>query len=368
MKGNPPTLLTVIGTRPQYVKYAALAPLPRHAFRNVLVDTGQHHDALLSETFRKEYDIRDIEHTLDTGTHVGLPRLASLLSQLNEVIDVHSPDALLCFGDTDSALAAALAAIKHSVPVFHIEAGERSRSFAGTRVHPATIPEESNRVAIDHLASLLLCSTDEAKANCEEEQCRGTLVFSGDIMYDLFLRAHSDEERDHDVLRRYDLEPRSYHFCTVHRPINTDSPVRLRSLLATLSTLDLPVILALHPRTADRMRTFHISPPGGQLRIVDALPHRDTIALARQSSRVLTDSGGLTREAYFCGVPSICLDDATAWYALCRLGWCHLTGADDRRIRHALAASSPSGQPALFGNGNAAVAVIDAVSSALGNT
>ena len=355
-----PTILTVIGTRPQYLKYAAIAahaPLPYH---DVLIDTGQHYDAALSTQFMREYSIPAPEVTLAAEERYGLPRLASLLTQLGPLCRKYRPDGILCFGDTDSTLAAALTAVRHGIPLFHVEAGERSRDMNGTRLHPAATPEESNRVTVDHLSSLLLCTTEEAVDNLDAELTGGDAVRTGDIMYDLFLRAHDHLPSRRDLQHRLGITSGTYALCTVHRAINTDDPRRLQSLLDTLSDFPLPVYLPLHPRTEARMKEAGIAPRESALHFLPPLPHRDVLGLMQGAHKVLTDSGGLTREAYFSGIPSICLDDATAWHALCESGWCSLTGCDPQRIHEAMSREPDrEADPSAFGDGMAAGRVIE---------
>ncbi len=360
------TILTVIGTRPQYIKYAALLPHLDPRLRIVLVDTGQHYSASLSRGFIEEYSIPQPDHVLASTPLEGLPRLAFYLERLGGIIGAVRPDALLCFGDTDSALAASLAGVKCGIPVMHVEAGERSRFADGSRIHPATATEEANRVLIDQTASLLLCATEQGRSNCAAEGCRGTAVLTGDLMYDLFLRSHNNPVRDAAELSRHGLTAGEYYFATVHRAINTDDATRFANLFDTLNSLDHPVLLPLHPRSAERMRSLGLTLAPGSLRLTDPLPHAAAIALARNAKRVLTDSGGLTREAYFCGVGSVCLDDSTAWHELAHLGWCSITGADREAILTALSRPISADHPPLFGDGHASEAVVAAILAYLG--
>lgn len=354
------TLLTVIGTRPQYLKYAAIAahaPLP---FHNILVDTGQHYDAALSTQFLREYAIPAPDVTLDAGGSEGLPRLAGMLLQLEPLVRKHRPEGLLCFGDTDSTLAAALVAVRCGVPVFHVEAGERSRDMHGTRIPASSAPEEATRVTVDHLSELLFCATPDAVDNLDGELVGGDAVHTGDIMYDLFLRAHDRLATAKELRIRYDITETEYAICTVHRARNTDDSARLRALLDTLADFPYPVYLPLHPRTEARMRDAGIVPQGSALHILPPLPHHDLLGLLQGARRVLTDSGGITREAYFSGIPSLCLDDATAWHMLCRNGWCTITGADPQRIHDALRNEPDTpAETALFGDGMAAARIIE---------
>lgn len=356
------TLLTILGTRPQYIKYAAMSAVLHDAFDALVVDTGQHYDASLSGQLKREFQFGDELHTLDTGRLGGAERFASMLAQLDSVIGEHRPDAILCFGDTDSTLAAGLAAVRRQVPLCHVEAGERGRRADGSRVPTWVVPEEGNRVMVDHLASLLCCTTTDAAAHCADDACQGRAVVTGDIMYDLYLRSRATLPPPQDILTHYDCPDTPYYLCTIHRPVNSDDPARLSSLLSTLNNLPHPVLLPLHPRTAERMRRFDIVLSPGALRLLPPLSHGDLLGLLSGAERVLTDSGGVTREAYFRAVPSLCLDDITAWTVLLRTGWCTLTGADANAIHTALHAPVPLlYDNRLFGDGNASARVIEAL-------
>lgn len=356
------TLLTVIGTRPQYIKYAAMAGRLTGDLREIVVDTGQHYDAALSARFKAEFSIGADFRTLDAAGAEGTTRFAAMLAQLDAVIGEVKPDGVLCFGDTDSTLAAGMAAARRALPLCHVEAGERSRRADGTRIPGWTVPEESNRIIVDHLSSLLLCVTADAAENCAGESCQGSRAITGDIMYDLYLRDRTALPGAREVLHRLGIDDGPYYLCTLHRPVNTDDGARLASLLATLNGMPHPVVFPIHPRTALRMRDRGIALAEGALRIVPPLAHGDTLALAAGALRVLTDSGGLTREAYFCGVPSVCLDDVTAWHMLVRSGWCTLTGADAAAIRTAVDAPAPvAHDPSVFGDGRAAEKITSAL-------
>ncbi len=356
------TLLTVIGTRPQYIKYAALSGRLSPHFHEIVIDTGQHYDTALSGQFKQEFhfgaDFRTLEHSGLEGT----ARFTAMLDQIDAAIVQIHPDLLLCFGDTDSTLAAGMAAARRGIAVCHVEAGERSQYADGSRIAARKVPEESNRMIVDHLSSLLLCTGQDAAANCREEACTGSIAVTGDIMYDLFLQGRDQLPRASELLARHGCPGPPYYLCTVHRPVNTDDAGRLAGLMTTLNELPLPVLLPLHPRTAQRMRQAGIAPGPGALHLLPPLSHGETLALTAGAERVLTDSGGLTREAFFCGVPSLCLDDVTAWHAICRRGWCDLTGADASAIRRALERPAPAEHdPSLFGDGNASARVVESL-------
>ena len=354
-----PRLLTVIGTRPQYIKYAAMAGRLGQVFDETVIDTGQHYDSSLSGQFKSEFFAGRSFRTLTPGRDDGSVRFTAMLPQLDEAMASTRPDMVLCFGDTDSTLATGLAAARRGLPLCHVEAGERSMRADGTRVAARSIPEEANRLVVDHLSALLCCTTPMAADTCVAEGCHGQTSVTGDIMYDLFLKSLPGLPDAEALLRRIGCDSGPCYLATVHRPVNTDDAHRLAGLLACLDGLPHPVLLPLHPRTARRIAEFGIAAPRAALRFVEPLAHGETLALARQSLRVLTDSGGLTREAFFCGVPSVCLDDATAWHMLFRDHWCTLTGADAEAIRAALALPAPTRHdPTLFGDGNAAGKII----------
>jgi UDP-GlcNAc3NAcA epimerase len=350
------TLLTVIGTRPQFIKLAALARELDQGFRHVVVDTGQHYDHLLAGAFLDEFSLRPPDHVIALDHGHGLLQIAAILEQLHDIIGAVAPDATLCFGDTNSTLAAGIAAVKHGVPLIHMEAGERNVDLNGVRVPPASMPEETNRVVVDHLSSLLLCVSDRSAARLREESVTGRIDVTGDILYDVFLSRRGALAEDSAWLAGLSVHPRSYYFATVHRAINTDHKERLAAILRALSRCDAPVVLPLHPRTARMMDSFGLSrgyESHPVLRLIPPVNHLQSLTLASRARAVLTDSGGVMREAYFLRVPSVCLDDTTAWIDICQAGWSRLAGADEAAIHAALAAPVPAHHPPLFGHGDA---------------
>lgn len=361
-RANRPKLLTVIGTRPQYIKYAAVATHLAAHFDETVIDTGQHYDAALSRQFIQEFFPTAAFRTLSVAARDARTRLPAMLARIDALIDELRPDLVLCFGDTDSTLAAGLAAARCGIPLCHVEAGERSRTADGTRIPARAAPEESNRIIVDHLAALRCCTTDEAARTCDAEGCLGRSVVTGDITYDIFLAQRRHMPDVLSLLRAQGCERSPFFLASVHRAVNTDDRSRLATILDTLDDLPHPVLLPLHPRTERRMREFDLPRPTRALRLIAPLSHGETLALLARAARVLTDSGGLTREAYFSAVPSVCLDDATAWHLLVRNGWCALTGCDREAIHRAVAAPAPDRHdPTLFGDGRAALRVVNAL-------
>ena len=349
-------LLTVIGTRPQFIKYAAIASELHASVETCVVDTGQHYDVNLSGFFLNEFRLPAPAITLHSRSEDAVEQIAQMMQQIHDVILTERPAALLCFGDTNSTLAAALTAVKTFIPVAHVEAGERNFTIDETRIPSYQTPEETNRIAVDHISSLLLCSSERGMRNLGNEHCSGQVVWTGDIMYDLFLRTIDRIVAPEKMLSNRDVEPRAYYYCTIHRPVNTDHPDRLKAILTALGRLEKPVILALHPRTQKMLRQFGLYDGlllDEQIRIIEPVRYVDSIILSKFAEAVITDSGGVMREAYFNRVRSVCTDDTTAWIDICLSGWSTLTGADTDRILRALDSPIPLETPPIFGDGYA---------------
>lgn len=362
--GSKRKALTVIGTRPQFVKYAAVAEGLGAAFNEVLVDTGQHYDPNLSADFLTHFRLREPDYRLQASRAGVVPQMADMLVRLSEVIAAEKPDFLVCFGDTNSTLAAAIAGLKAGVPVAHVEAGERNYTRTGERVAPHTIPEEANRVMTDHVAALNLCASRRAEANLLQEQVRGGVAYTGDITYDLYLATIGRALEGPGVLERYGLEPRGYYFCTVHRALNTESRERLGAIVSALAAAPRPVFMPLHPRTERMLREFGLLETlrgSGNVTLAEPVGYVESLLLNHGSERVITDSGGVVREAFFNGVPSVLLDDTTEWIDLVEHGWSTLAGADPGAIAAGLDRGRPGEKPALFGDGTAVARTIAAL-------
>jgi UDP-GlcNAc3NAcA epimerase len=359
-------LLTVIGTRPQFIKYAAIASELHACFEACIVDTGQHYDRNLSGIFLEEFQLPAPTRTLSSRSDDAVEQMIRMMEQIREVIVTEQPSAVLCFGDTNSTLAAALTAVKSSLPVAHIEAGERNFTADEKRISSYLIPEETNRIAVDHVSSLLLCASQRAMRNLSEEHVSGAAVLTGDIMYDLYLRNIDMITTPLEILSRWHLQPHAYYYCTIHRPVNTDDPRRLKEIFSAFSRLDKPVIIALHPRTQKMLRQFGLYNDlltNSHTRVIDPVCYSDSIILNKYADAVITDSGGVMREAYFNRVKSVCVDDTTAWIDVCRCGWSTLTGVDRDRILSALDAPVPDEAPPLFGDGHAVEKTIASLST-----
>ena len=329
-------VLTVIGNRPQFVKAAAVSDRLRAGAREVLVHTGQHYDDELSRVFFDELQLPRPDHHLDLGGGTNTGQTARMLAALEPLIAEERPDVLLVYGDTNSTLAGALAGAQLGVPVAHVEAGMRS--------YDRTMPEELNRVLADHASSLLLCSSERAAETLRGEQVAGEVVVVGDVMVDVAqLLAPRARERT-EALAAAGVEPGGYLLATAHRPGNVDDPARLALLVELLLAVPGPVVLPVHPRTRARLDAAGLGERlAAGVRLVAPLGYLDFTALLLHSRGVLTDSGGVQKEAYLAGVPCVTLRSTTEWTETIEAGWNTLVDLDaggrGRRPR-----ASPSGR------------------------
>jgi UDP-GlcNAc3NAcA epimerase len=344
----------VVGARPQFVKAAAVSrAIARHDdLVELLVHTGQHYDDELSAAFFADLDLPEPVVNLGVGSGPHGRQTGAMLERLEAVLIEQQPDAVLVYGDTNSTLAGALAAAKLGLPVAHVEAGLRS----GRR----EMAEEVNRVVTDHLSRLLFAPSERAVANLAAEGIVDGVHLVGDVMLDVLRWTMARTGPG-------SLGPRSpYALATVHRAETTDDPVRLAAVLDGLGRVvaaGLPVILPLHPRTRAALDGWE---PRPGLTVVAPLRHGELLRTAGGAAVVLTDSGGLQKEAYWLGVPCVTLRDETEWTETVDAGWNVLAGVDPARILAAVDNKPPpGGRPALYGDGHAAEAVVRELAATL---
>jgi UDP-GlcNAc3NAcA epimerase len=350
-------VLTVVGARPQFVKAAPVSrALARAGIHEILVHTGQHYDDAMSGVFLSRLGLGETHRNLGIGSGPHGWQTGRMLEALEEVLLEERPSVVIVYGDTNSTLAGALAASKLRIPVAHVEAGLRSFN--------RSMPEELNRIVTDHLATLLLAPTAAAVANLRGEGLGARVVQCGDVMLDAArLFAPEVERMAAEGLARFGVETGRFALATVHRVENTDDPKRWAGILQGLERVArevTPVIWPAHPRT--RALLSRRSPAGVQ--VVDPIPYFETQALLRHARVVLTDSGGLQKEAAFQEIPVVVLRDETEWVELVACGAARLVGTDPVRIAgEAAAATWPvTGLPAgLFGDGHAADVVATGV-------
>ncbi len=349
-------ILTVVGNRPQFIKAAAVSGPLRERHDELLVHTGQHYDDSLSKVFFAELGLAEPERELGIGGGSNSSQTARMLGALEPLLAAERPAAVLVYGDTNSTLAGGLAAAQAGVAVIHIEAGMRS-------FDPA-MPEELNRVVTDHLGDLLLCSSDTAAANLAREAVRGRVEVVGDVMVDVALRRQDSARADEQTLRAHGVAAGDYLLMTAHRAGNVDDPVRLRALAALVAALPGPVVFALHPRTRTRLADAGLLAQLEQLeglRLTEPLGYAQFSALLCQARAVVTDSGGVQKEAYLAEVPCVTLRASTEWVETVDRGWNTLVDLDAQAALRALAAPRPREHPALYGDGHAAQRCVQAI-------
>jgi UDP-N-acetylglucosamine 2-epimerase (non-hydrolysing)/UDP-GlcNAc3NAcA epimerase len=349
-------VLTVVGNRPQFIKASALAGPLRSEHDELLVYTGQHYDDSLSSVFFAELGLARPDHELGIGGGTNTSQIARMLAALEPLLAELSPDLALVYGDTNSTLAGALAAAQGGVPVVHVEAGMRS--------FDRTMPEERNRVLTDHLSGLLLCASELAAENLRGESISGAIEVVGDVMVDVALRRQPLARADTETLRAHGVEPGAYLLCTAHRAGTVDDPARLARLVALLEALPGTVVLPLHPRTRARLRDSGLLAAlesSAGLRLTEPLGYMQLSALLCQARAVLTDSGGIQKEAYLAGVPCVTLRPNTEWVETVEAGWNTLVDLDLDAALAALERRPPAERPPLYGDGHAAERCVQAI-------
>jgi UDP-N-acetylglucosamine 2-epimerase len=356
------TVVSVVGARPQFVKAAAVSPALRQAgLREVLIHTGQHYDWAMSEAFFSGLELPAPDVNLHAGSGTHGAQTGRMLEAIETVLMDVRPAMVVVFGDTNSTLAAALAAAKLHVPVAHVEAGLRSFDKA--------MPEELNRIVTDHVSDLLFAPTASAVSNLQAEGISTTVVRTGDVMFDIAERYRPAIARQAaDRCRALGVVPGTFAFATVHRADNTDDDTRWAGITGAFAALGrrMPIVWAAHPRTREKVAALRL--PG--VHVVDPLPYLQTQALVSAAKVVLTDSGGLQKEAAFHGTPCVTLRDRTEWVELLDAGVNVLAGADLSRIVAAAetAAWPAAGLPAtLYGDGHTAVQIAESIAAHLRN-
>jgi UDP-GlcNAc3NAcA epimerase len=361
MERSRRTVLTVVGNRPQFIKAASVSAHLRERAEEVLVHTGQHYDPELSDVFFEQLEVPAPDRELGVGSGSHAEQTAAILTRMEPLVAELDPDALLVYGDTNSTLGGALVAAKSSVLLVHVEAGMRSGNRA--------MPEEINRLVVDSLGGLLLCSTETALQNLRGEGRGQQAVVVGDVMADVALGFGPIADERSDVLERLRLEPRGFSVVTAHRPGNVDDPERLALLIEVLAEVAeaAPAVFPIHPRT--RARLGQIGALDGLqdrgITAVEPLGYLDMTRLVRAARVVVTDSGGLQKEAFLASVPCLTMREETEWVETVESGWNRLVGLRPEAVAAALRELPTPGEtsPAaeLYGGGKAGERVAAAI-------
>ena len=345
-------IVTVVGARPQFIKAAPVSRALRGPHHEVLVHTGQHYDHEMSGSFFEQLGIPEPDYKLEVGSAGHGAQTGRMLERIESVLVDERPDAVLVYGDTNSTLAGALAAAKLHIPIVHVEAGLRSFDMR--------MPEELNRILTDRISALLLCPSNVAASHLNNEGISRGVHVIGDVMLDALLEAR-DRCDAGPLLTKLDVRPKEYILATIHRAENTDDSTRLREIVGALGQIDRSVVLPLHPRTRSALCAAGVELPCN-VRAIAPLGYLDLVAMLSNASYVLTDSGGLQKEAYWLGVPCVTLRETTEWTETVDAGWNTLVGADRCAI---LAAARQARVPCTandaYGTRGASVRVVSAI-------
>lgn len=350
--------ISIVGARPQFIKAAPVsATLKNAGHQEVLVHTGQHYDDNMSKVFFEDLNIKKPDVDLKVGSGPHGEQTGRMLIGIEKVLIKHKPDRVLVYGDTNSTLAGSLAAVKLRIPIAHIEAGLRS--------YNPRMPEEHNRKVSDHLADLLFCPTQEALQNLSSEGIRHGIYLVGDVMYDSVLQNIQQAENHSGILEKLNLNTKGYALATVHRAENTDLQERLVSIFHAFEQIaadGIQVVIPLHPRTRNKIEALGISVRGPIL--IEPVSYLDMLLLEKNARIILTDSGGMQKEAYFFNVPCVTLRAETEWLELIAMGYNVLAGSNSENIYNSyrlMIEKSFSFQPNLYGDGQAAEKIVDII-------
>jgi len=359
-------IVTIVGARPQFIKCAAVSRELRKVASEVLVHTGQHYDANMSDVFFAELGIPPPDYGLGIGSGTHGQQTGNMLVGIEKVLLTERPDWVLVYGDTNSTLAGALAAVKLQIPVAHVEAGLRSFN--------KRMPEEINRIMTDHASTLLLAPSLNAVENLRRESfSEAHIRHVGDVMYDAILFYRDSALTTSRVLRTLGLRPRQYVLATIHRAENTADPVRMNVIWNAITRLseEMPLVIPMHPRTKLVLERYgaHVHSTSSLL-VIDPVGYLDMVMLQANSRLVITDSGGIQKESFFCRTPCVTLRDETEWPELLQLGWNKLAPPTELStvldvIRDALQQTQlPDDQTFPYGTGDAVPQIVKALSEA----
>ena len=361
-------ILTILGARPQFIKAATVSRVikefnasERSLIQEVIVHTGQHYDTNMSDIFFEEMDIPRPNYRLECGGLGHGAMTGRMLEKIEEILEKEKPDWVLVYGDTNSTLAGALAASKMHIQVAHVEAGLRSFNMS--------MPEEINRILTDRVSNYLFCPTETAVKNLEQEgfpfptvtKVKQEILNVGDVMFDATL-FYQEKAKETVNLEQWGLTEKDYALCTIHRAENTDDQNRLESIFQALYTINktLPIILPLHPRTKKIISKSSFSNFLSNLKVIDPVSYIETQRLEMGAKLILTDSGGMQKEAFFHKVPCITLRDETEWVETVQAGWNQVVGASTKKIIECFKTIQTQVEKfEFYGDGNAASKIVD---------
>ncbi|SEM65592.1 UDP-GlcNAc3NAcA epimerase [Mesobacillus persicus] len=344
--------LTVIGARPQFIKAAPVSRELRKTHEEIYVHTGQHYDKNMSDIFFEELKIPKPDYHLNVGSSSHGKQTANMLEEIEKIIIEEKPDYLLVYGDTNSTLAGALAAAKLHIPVIHVEAGLRSFN--------KKMPEEINRIMTDHISEYLFCPTHTAVKNLENENITRNILNVGDVMCDAVLYNSTLSEGKTSISDKLGLERKGYYLITVHRAENTDEPENIRNIIEAFSKIEGKKVWPIHPRTRNVLSNIGIDLNSvSDLIVIDPVGYLDILALESNAKKIITDSGGIQKEAYFLQVPCVTLREQTEWIETLEDNANILVGTDVDKILSAIKLEVAPSYKDYFGDGKASVKIAE---------
>jgi UDP-GlcNAc3NAcA epimerase len=345
-------ILSVIGARPQFIKAALLSKEIRKYHKEILVHTGQHYNKELSAIFFDQLDIPLPDYNLGVGSGTHGYQTGNMIIEIEKVLLKEQPDFVIIYGDTNSTVSASLAAVKLHIPVGHVEAGLRNFDL--------NIPEEVNRLIADHISSFLFAPTQTAVDNLEKEGLADRTYLTGDVMYDVLLHNLEVSESQSKILESLNVVHKGYMLATIHRPDNTDDPIHLNSIFRAFENCGETVIVPLHPRTVKELSQNGITIDESRVKIVSPQGYLDFLKLLRHARKVITDSGGVQKEAYLLKIPCITIYDSTSWIETIRDGWNILARAEEKDIIEKIKTFNPSEvQGNYFGDGHSCERIVE---------
>lgn len=347
-------VVSIVGARPQFIKLALVSVELRKSHKEILVHTGQHYDTELSSIFFDELSIPKPDYNLGIGSDTHARQTARMMMGIEGILITENPDLVLVYGDTNSTLAGALAAVKIHIPVAHVE--------AGPRMSDKLIPEEVNRVLTDHISSLLFASTQTGVDNLKREGIADGVYLTGDVMLDSFMHFFKVAVEKSKILNDLNLGTGKYLLATVHRARNTEVKENLISIVNAFLDIDERIVFPVHPRTEKYLKQYGLYKRlknASNMTLITPVGYLDSTILTRNARKILTDSGGLQKEAYFSKIPCITLDETTGWPETVEDDWNVLVGSDKNKIIEAIEHFDPEGkQRDVFGNGKAAEKIV----------
>ncbi len=347
-------ILTVVGARPQFIKAAPVSREIRKIGTEILVHTGQHYDDNLSDVFFSDLNLPEPDYHLAVGSGSHGEQTGEMLRKIEQRIIDENPDFVLVYGDTNSTLAGALAAAKLNIKVAHVEAGLRS--------YNKRMPEEVNRILTDHVSDILFCPSENSVENLKKEGIKEGVFNVGDVMVDSLLYAAKKAPGYSTILDRMGLEEGEFYLATVHRAENTDDPERLANILEAFVELEALIVFPIHPRTRNAIEKFEFEHflQDTNIILIDPLGYLDMVRVEQTAKMILTDSGGIQKEAYWLETPCVTLREETEWVETVDLGWNKLAGADKEKIFDIIRTfEKPNRHPLLYGDGKAGERIAD---------